>query len=88
MIACPICNGTWISALLVYGMCFAPNLTRTLVTIMSAVGASEIMQAAFEKIQWEGELARHQAGEQMRVNRAAQPQAAPLAPELKLRKRA
>jgi hypothetical protein len=71
-------------------MCFAPNLTRTLITIMSAVGASEIMQAAFEKIQWDGELARHQAGEQMRVNRAATQPAADVAPvtELRLRKRA
>jgi hypothetical protein len=89
MIACPVCNGTWISAALVYGMCFAPNLTRTLMTIMAAVGASEMMQAAFEKVQWEGELARHRAGEQMRVNRAAtQVESAPAAPELRLRKRA
>jgi hypothetical protein len=68
-------------------MCIAPNLTRTLVTIMSAVGASEIMQAAFEKVQWEGELARHKAGEQMRANRAAQGESAPVT-ELRLRKRA
>jgi len=86
MISCPVCNGTWISAALVYGMCIAPNLTRTLITIMAAVGASEVLQAVFEKVQWEGELARHQAGEQMRVNRAATQ--APPAPELKLRKRA
>jgi hypothetical protein len=90
MISCPVCNGTWISAGLVYGMCFAPNLTRTLLMIMSAVGASEIMQAAFEKLQWEGELARHRAGEQMRINRAVTQgeQAPAVAPELRLRKRA
>lgn len=94
MIACPVCNGTWISALLVYGMCFAPNLTRTLVTIMSAVGASEILQGVFEKVQWEGELARHRAGEQMRVNRAAMQASATgekpvgVVTELKVRKRA
>jgi hypothetical protein len=70
LIACPVCNGTWISAGLVYGMCQFPNYTRTLVTIMSVVGASEILQGAFEALQWNGELARHKAGAQMRVNRA------------------
>ena len=95
MISCPVCNGTWISAGLVYGMCFAPNLTRTLITIMSAVGAAEILHAGFEAVQWEGELARHRAGEQMRINRAANGAAAPpapaepaAAPDLKIRKRA
>ena len=94
LISCPICNGTWISAGLVYGLCFAPGLTRTLMTIMSTMGAVEILQAAFEKTQWDGELARHQAGAQMRANRAAtqgapQPAGEPvLAPELRVRKRA
>jgi hypothetical protein len=39
---------------------------------MSAVGAAEIMQAGFEAVQWNGELARHKAGEQMRINRQYQ----------------
>lgn len=69
MISCPICNGTWISAGLVYGLCFVPNYTRTLINVMSAVGAVEILHAAFEAIQWQGELARHRAGAQMRINR-------------------
>jgi hypothetical protein len=72
MIACPICNGTWISAGLVYGLCLAPNYTRTLITVMSAVGAAEVLQGAFEALQWNGELARHRTGEQMRVNRTQQ----------------
>jgi hypothetical protein len=70
LVSCPICNGTWIAAGLVYGLCLAPRYTRTLLTVMSAVGAVEIMQAGFEAVQWKGELARHQAGEQMRINRA------------------
>ncbi len=74
MISCPICNGTWIAAGLVYGLCLVPNYTRTLMTVMSAVGAAEMLHAAFESVQWNGELARHQAGEQMRINREhAQP---------------
>lgn len=77
LISCPICNGTWISAGLVYGLCLAPNYTRTLMTVMSAVGAAEILNGAFEAIQWNGELARHRAGEQMRINRQfTQPDAA------------
>ena len=71
LITCPICNGTWISAGLVYGLCLAPNYTRTLMTVMSAVGAAEILQSAFEAVQWGGELLRHKTGEQMRINRAA-----------------
>lgn len=72
MISCPICNGTWIAAALVYGVCLVPNYTRTLMTVMSAVGAAEILQAGFEAVQWNGELARHKAGEQMRINRQYQ----------------
>lgn len=69
MISCPICNGTWIAAGLVYGLCLVPNYARTLITVMSAVGASEVLHAGFEFVQWQGELARHRAGEQMRTNR-------------------
>ncbi len=72
MISCPICNGTWIAAGLVYGLCLIPNYARTLITVMSAVGASEVLHAGFELVQWQGELARHKAGEQMRVNRQQQ----------------
>ena len=72
LISCPICNGTWISAGLVYGLCLAPKYTRTLITVMSVVGAVEIMQGGFEALQWNGELARHKAGEQMRINRRQQ----------------
>jgi hypothetical protein len=72
LIACPICNGTWISAGLVYGLCQVPTYTRTLMTVMSVAGAVEILQGAFEALQWNGELARHKAGEQMRVNRLQQ----------------
>ncbi|MGE5601756.1 MAG: DUF1360 domain-containing protein [Nitrososphaerales archaeon] len=72
LISCPICNGTWISAGLVYGLCLAPNYTRTLINVMSVVGAVEIMNAGFEAVQWKGELARHQAGAQMRINRQQQ----------------
>ena len=72
LITCPVCNGTWIAAGLVYGLCLAPKYTRTLMTIMSAVGATEILQGAFEALQWNGELARHKAGEQIRANRLQQ----------------
>ncbi len=72
LISCPICNGTWISAGLVYGLCLKPNYTRTLINVMSVMGAVEILQGAFEAIQWQGELARHQTGAQMRINRQQQ----------------
>jgi len=70
LVTCPICNGTWIAAGLVYGLNLAPKYTRTLMAIMSAMGATEILQGAFEALQWRGELARHKAGEQMRINRS------------------
>lgn len=69
LITCPVCNGTWIAAGLVYGLRLAPRYTRTLMAIMSAAGATEMLQGVFEALQWNGELARHRAGEQMRVNR-------------------
>lgn len=80
MISCPICNGAWIAAGLVYGMSLAPRYTRTLITIMSAVGAVEILQGAFEALQWNGELARHRAGAQMRLNRQYRQADAQIAP--------
>lgn len=77
LITCPVCNGTWIAAGLVYGLRLAPRYTRTLMAIMSAVGATEILQGVFEALQWNGELARHKAGEQMRINRSQTSQNAP-----------
>jgi hypothetical protein len=72
LISCPICNGTWIAAGLVYGLCLVPNYTRTLMAVMSVVGAAELLQGGVEALQWNGELARQRTGEQLRLNQQAQ----------------
>jgi len=62
LIACPICAGTWIAAGLVYGMELLPGPTHVLMTIMSAIGLAELVNAATEYLQWNGQAARERAG--------------------------
>lgn len=62
LICCPICSGTWAAAGLVYGLNLFPNITRLFISIMSAIGAAEVLNAATEALQWGGQLAREKAG--------------------------
>ncbi len=62
LISCPICVGTWISALLVYGLGVLPGPTRTFLKVMAGIGLAELVNAATEFMQWNGEAARVQAG--------------------------
>jgi hypothetical protein len=62
LLACPICVGTWIAALLVYGLALAPGITHVFLSMMSAIGVAEVLNAATEALQWTGEAARKQAG--------------------------
>jgi hypothetical protein len=62
LICCPICVGTWISAILVFGLGVLPGPTRTFLKIMSGIGLAEFVNAATEALQWHGEAARVEAG--------------------------
>jgi hypothetical protein len=62
LISCPICAGTWMAALLVYGLGFAPRATRAFLAIMSSIGIAELLHAATEALQWTGEAERKEAG--------------------------
>lgn len=77
MISCPICAGTWIAALLVYGMHFFPHPTRLLLAMMSAVGGAELLNAISEAFQWEAHAARRATGEM-------KPEARPIAVDNKV----
>ncbi len=58
LIACPVCSGTWIAAVLLYGLRLLPGPTRALITIFAAAGANELLGAATEALQWTGEAER------------------------------
>ena len=58
LIACPVCNGTWIAAALLYGLRLLPGPTRALITIFAVAGANELLGAATEALQWTGEAER------------------------------
>jgi Protein of unknown function (DUF1360) len=62
LISCPICAGTWIAAVLVYGLRIAPHFTRALLAIMSAVGIAELLNGAVEVMEWNARAAREQVG--------------------------
>lgn len=62
LISCPICAGTWIAAGLVYGLELAPAPTRLFLSIMSAIGVGELLNAATEALEWTGQAERIQAG--------------------------
>lgn len=62
LISCPICAGTWIAAGLVYGLQYVPGPTRMLISIMSAIGLAEILNAGTEALSWFGDAQRHTVG--------------------------
>ncbi|MFN2224653.1 MAG: DUF1360 domain-containing protein [Anaerolineae bacterium] len=62
LICCPICAGTWISAILTYGLELAPRPTRVMLTIMSATGLAELVNALTEWLSWGGQASREHAG--------------------------
>jgi hypothetical protein len=62
LLSCPICSGTWIAAILVYGLGLIPGPTRTFLAIMSAIGLGELLNAATEALQWLGEAERKEVG--------------------------
>lgn len=59
LIACPICAGTWIAALLVYAHRW--QVVRTFIAIQATAGAIEVLHAMTEAFQWTGEVARDEA---------------------------
>lgn len=62
LITCPVCNGTWIAALLVYGLRIAPRPTRIFLAIMGTAGANELLDAAGEALEWTGQARRIECG--------------------------
>lgn len=66
LLCCPICSGTWAAAGLVYAMYSFPGPARVFITILAAVGAAEILNAAGELFSWGGQYARTMSGAQMK----------------------
>lgn len=74
LISCPICAGTWSAGLLVFAMYAWPGPARILVTVLGAIGAGELLNAALESFSWTGQLARTRTGAIVK-SQAAQPAA-------------
>jgi hypothetical protein len=62
LISCPVCVGTWIAAVLVYGTRLLPGPTRLLLTILAVSGVAEWLDAAVEAMKWRSEAARKEVG--------------------------
>lgn len=62
LFSCPICTGTWVAAILTYGLHLLPGPTRVLITMMGAVGAAELLGAGTEAMSWSGAEARVRVG--------------------------
>jgi len=62
LLSCPICVGTWVAAILTYGLHLLPGPTRVLLTILSAAGAAELLGATTEALSWGGAVARRRVG--------------------------
>ena len=61
LVSCPTCVGTWVSALLLFGLGFAPGFTRIVMIILAGSGSAEIFSALLEALSWSGKAARKQA---------------------------
>jgi hypothetical protein len=66
LLTCPICAGTWIAAVLVYGLQILPRPTRMLMTIMGVTGIAEILNAGVEALSWFGLVERKELGSRIR----------------------
>jgi hypothetical protein len=64
LFSCPICTGTWVAAVLVYGLYTFPGPTRVFLAIMAVIGAAELLNALEETFCWSGQLARTVTGKQ------------------------
>jgi len=64
LLTCPICAGTWAAAAMVYGVRIAPGPTRLFIAIMSAAGATEVINSAVEAMHWTAQVRRGEAGDQ------------------------
>ncbi|HEY3109642.1 MAG TPA: DUF1360 domain-containing protein [Chloroflexota bacterium] len=62
LLSCPICAGTWVAAIFTYGLHLLPGPTRVLLTILSAAGAAELLDATTEALSWGGAVARRRVG--------------------------
>lgn len=63
LITCPICAGTWIAAILVYGLYVFPGPARVLITVFAVIGGAEILGGVIEALCWSAQLARTISGE-------------------------
>jgi hypothetical protein len=63
LLSCPTCVGTWVAALLVYGLQVAPGPTRLFMAILAATGLAELLDSANEALSWTGRAARTQASQ-------------------------
>ncbi len=62
LISCPICAGTWMAALMVYGLLLLPGPTRVFMAIMSATGIAEWLNSSGEAMKWSSLVARNEVG--------------------------
>jgi hypothetical protein len=62
LVACPTCVGTWVGALMTYGLMFIPGPTRVLLAILSCTGVAELLHSLGETLKWNGQLARNRSG--------------------------
>ena len=63
LFSCPICAGTWIAAGLVYSLYLLPVPTRVFLSIMSTIGAAEMLNSMVEAFSWTGEATRKLSGD-------------------------
>ncbi|HEX9018485.1 MAG TPA: DUF1360 domain-containing protein [Anaerolineaceae bacterium] len=65
LMCCPICAGTWVAALLTYGLYLFPGPARVFLTMTTAIGVAELLGAATEALSWTGQQARTNSGAKM-----------------------
>ncbi len=75
LICCPICAGTWIAAILVLGLTLVPQVMMAFVNIFCVVGIAELVNGATEFLEWNGQLARENAGSAAMAKQGARAEA-------------
>ncbi len=73
LLSCPVCAGTWAAMGLYMGLGVAPRMTRTLIDVLTATGAAELLNESIEWLMWRASEARTRVGGEIASDRSSVP---------------
>jgi hypothetical protein len=64
LLSCPFCVGQWVAAGFIYGLVFAPRVTRLVASIFAILTLSDFLHYAYEAAQQRAQQTQQDAAEE------------------------